>query len=178
MRVRTAAAVLVAAVSLTGAAASPAAAAPAPGGFDPEPWQPYTAQDFVAPAGRYCPFDLKVEAVLDEEEVRVDARYADGAVRVYEYRGRLVTRFTNLASGESVRRDLSGRAWQELYPDGVTSKSLTGLGPFGAGFRAGDGYPQGYYRLDGLHSISYPRDGSRRMPVAAGTQENLCRTLA
>jgi hypothetical protein len=165
---------IVAAVLTVGISGAPASAT----GFEPEPWRPYQATDFVAPAGRYCDFELAVTAVEDDEEVRVSARYADGAVRVYEYRGKLVGRFTNMATGESVIRDLSGHAWVEMYPDGVTMKSFTGLGPFGAGFRATDGYPRGYYRLDGLHSITFAPDGTRDMAVDRGPAENLCATLA
>lgn len=109
--------------------------------------------------------------------MRVDARYPDGAIRVNEYRGKLVSRFTNLATGESVVRDLSGRGFEELYPDGLTLKSFTGLGPFGFGFRDGDGFPKGYYRLSGLHSIALTRDGVRSMAVDGGPEENMCETL-
>jgi hypothetical protein len=143
----------------------------------PEPWQPYEATDFVAPAGRYCDFDLAVTAVEDEEEYRVHSRYPDGSVRVYEYRGTLVTRFTNVATGASVTRDLSGHAWQEMYADGQATKSFTGAGPFSFGFRETDTYPRGYYRLDGLHVIALDADGTRHMRVAAGEAENLCTTL-
>lgn len=152
-------------------AAAPAAAAP-------EPWQPYRAVDFVAPAGKYCAFDLAVTAVEDGEEYRVAARYPGGAERVVEYRGTLITRFTNVATGESVVRDLSGHAWEERYPDGGPTKSFTGVGPFGFGFRAGDDFAQGYYRLDGVNVVTIAPDGTRALPVNAGTAENLCDTLA
>ncbi|HEY7595198.1 MAG TPA: hypothetical protein VH969_18760 [Actinophytocola sp.] len=145
--------------------------------FDPEPWQPFRATNFTAPAGRYCDFDLQVTAVEDEEEVRVDARYPDGAIRLNEYRGKLVSRFTNLATGESVLRDLSGRGFEERYPDGRTLKSFTVIGPFSFGFRDGDGFPKGYYRLSGLHSISLTQTGVRSMAVDAGPEENMCETL-
>ncbi|MPZ85141.1 MAG: hypothetical protein GEV28_34045 [Actinophytocola sp.] len=168
----------VAAVLLVGVSGTSASADEGPAGFDPEPWQPYEATDFVAPAGKYCAFDLAVAALEDEEEVRVDARYADGAVRLYEYRGKLVARFTNMATGESAVRDLSGRAWTDMYPDGVTMRSFTGLGPFSLGFRAEDGYPRGYYRLDGLHSISFSDTGIRDMTIDAGPAENMCATLS
>jgi hypothetical protein len=173
MRIRNLArAVVVAAVALGGLTG---VAEGTPSG--PEPWQPYRTADFVSSAGRSCDFDLNVEAVEDEEEVRVNSRYPDGAERVTEYRGKLITRFTNLATGESTVRDLSGHAWVELYPDGVTMKSFTGVGPFGIGFRAVDTYPRGYYRLDGLHQITMDPDGTRHLRVAAGTQEDICRTL-
>ncbi|GAB3469016.1 hypothetical protein [Actinophytocola sediminis] len=144
---------------------------------DPEPWQPYRSADFLSPAGRSCDFDLNVQAIEDEEEYRVDARYPDGTEKLVEYRGKLITRFTNLATGESTVRDNSGHAWVELYPDGVTMKSFTGIGPFGMGFRATDTYPRGYYRLDGLHQITMDSDGTRHMTIATGTQENICHTL-
>lgn len=143
----------------------------------PEPWQPYRSADFVAPAGRYCDFDLSVQAVEDEEEYRVLSRYPDGTERLVEYRGKLITRFTNLATGESAVRDLSGHAWVELYPDGVAMKSFTGAGPFGLGFRATDPYAQGYYRLDGLHQITMDPDTTRHMTIDAGTEENMCHVL-
>jgi hypothetical protein len=155
----------------------PGVAAAAPAGVRPEPWQPFRATDFTAPAGRYCDFDLQVTAVQDEEEVRVDARYPDGAIRLNEYRGALVSRFTNLATGESVVRDLSGRGFEERYADGATLKSLTGIGPFGFGFRDGNGYPKGYYRLSGLHSVVLTEDGGRTMAIDAGPAENMCETL-
>lgn len=170
--------VAAAAVLLVGVSGPTVSADEGPAGFAPEPWQPYAATDFVAPAGKYCPFDLAVTALEDDEEVRVDARYPDGAVRLYEYRGTLISRFTNVATGASVVRDMSGRAWTDMYPDGVTMRSFTGIGPFGLGFRAEDGYPQGYYRLDGLHSISFSETGIRDMTIDAGPTENLCTTLS
>lgn len=171
MRVRNLAVAAVAAV-LTALGATPAQAV-----SGPEPWQPYRATDFVAPEGKYCAFDLAVEAVVDEEEYRVFSRYPDGAERVLEFRGELVTRFTNLATGASVVRDLSGHAWQELYPDGLTWKSFSGIGPFSFGFRAEDDHPQGYYRFDGVTVITLAEDGTRTLHVT-GAAENLCETLS
>lgn len=160
------------AVVLTALGATPAQAV-----SGPEPWQPYTATDFVAPEGKYCAFALAVEAIVDEEEFRVVTRYPDGAERVLEYRGELVTRFTNVATGASVVRDLSGHAWLELYPDGQAMKSFSGIGPFGFGFRAEDDYPQGYYRFDGVTLITIAEDGTRTLRYTS-TEENLCDTLS
>lgn len=159
---------------LAGLGAAPAqAATPARA----EPWQPYRSADFVAPAGKYCTFDLAVEAVADEEEYRVVTRYPDGTERLLEFRGKLVSRFTNAATGESVVRDLSGHGWEGLYPDGVTIKSFSGIGPFGFGFRAEDEYPQGYYRFDGVTVITLDDDGIRSLRIT-GDAENLCATLS
>ncbi len=142
----------------------------------PEQWKPYTAQDFTSLAGVYCAFDLRVASVKDDEEVRVDARYPDGSVRVYEFRGTLVSRFTNLATGKSVVRDLSGDGVETLRADGKL-ESFGGIGPFSIGFHASDPYPQGYYRLDGVHLVTFDADGTRHMTVAFGPEENLCKTL-
>ncbi len=154
-----------------------AALALALGIVSPEPWQPYPTAPFVLPAGQYCAFQVNVDVVADEGEIRVDARYPDGAVRVDEFRGKLVVRFV-ASSGKSAERDLSGSGWMELYPDGVTRKSFTGVGPFGARFEARDAYPQGYYRFDGLTVITFDRDGTRHVPFATGPRENLCETLS
>lgn len=165
-------AVAAVAVVLTAFGATPAQAV-----SGPEPWQPYRATDFVAPAGKYCAFDLAVEAIADEEEYRVVTRYPDGAERVLEFRGDLVTRFTNLATGASVVRDLSGHAWLEYYPDGQTWKSFSGIGPFSFGFRAEDDYPQGYYRFDGVTVITLAADGTRTLRYTS-SEENMCDTLS
>lgn len=150
--------------------------APAQATTGPEPWQPYTATDFVAPAGRYCAFELAVEAIEDDEEYRVVTRYGNGAERVVEYRGKLVSRFTNVATGATVVRDLSGHGWEGRYPDGAM-KSFSVAGPFSFGFRAEDGYPRGYYRLDGITVITLDEDGTRHLRVT-GSAENMCETLA
>ncbi len=150
----------------------------APAQAEPEPWQPYRSTPFEAEAGKYCDFALRVEPVEDEEEYRVTARYPDGTPHLYEYRGKLVSRFTNVATGESVVRDISGHAWHEVYPDGETWKSFSVLGPFTAGFRAEDSHGQGYYRFDGVTSIAYEQDGTRHLRVSTGESENFCETLA
>jgi hypothetical protein len=145
----------------------------------PEQWRPFQTSGFVAPAGKFCAFELKGDITKDEEETRVDARYPDGAVRVNEYRGPLFLRFTNTASGKSVVRDLGGQGWEELYPNGVSRKSFTIVGRFSAGFTATDDFPQGYYHFDGgFHVITFDQDGTRHLPVAYGPAENLCGTLS
>jgi hypothetical protein len=170
---------VVAALLFTGVVGGTAATADTrTGGFHPEPWQPFRATSFTAPAGRYCDFPLEVTAVQDEEEVRVDARYPDGAIHVNEYRGTLVSRFTNVTTGESVERDLPGRGFEERYPDGLTLRSFTVVGPFGFGFGDGDGFAKGYYRLSGLHKVALTKDGVRSMAVDAGPEENMCATLS
>jgi hypothetical protein len=159
------------------AAAALLATPTAPASVHPEPWQPFRSPGFTAPAGKYCPFEFTVATTKDEEQSRVDARYADGTVHILEIKGALITVFTNTATNTAITRDLSGRGWEEFYPDGKTLKSITVIGPFSIGFRSTDDFPQGYYRLDGLHTITIDPDGTRHMPIAAGPFENLCLPL-
>jgi hypothetical protein len=153
------------------AGAAPAAAT------GPEPWKPVRSESSTSPAGRHCTFPLETQIVDDQEESRVDARYPDGSVKVVEYRGALIVDFVNVDTGERIRRDLSGRGVETLYPDGSTS-SFGGVGPFGFGFQATDDYPQGRYVLDGIHQITYDKDGTKHMAIAIGPEENVCETLA
>lgn len=173
-------------VALPGAASasSTAGAPPKPidefldlGGFDPEPWRPYREEDFALPAGEYCSYALRGHIVEDEELVRVDSRYANGAVHVNEYKGTLIIDFTNLDSGQTVRRDLSGRGWEELRPDG-SIETFAGVGPFGSAFSVTDDHPAGQYVLDGIHVLEWDANGQKSMPVAIGSEENLCHTLS
>lgn len=145
-------------------------------GWDPEPWEPFQSEDLEFPAGTYCPFDLHIRVVEDDEETRVDSRYADGSVHVREYRGRLVVDFVNAATGETVRRDVSGEGGEEYRPDGST-KVFGGVGPFGLGFKESD-YPTGYYVLDGVHVVTKDPDGRRHMALDRGSEENMCERLS
>jgi hypothetical protein len=170
MRLRGATIVAALTAVVLAAGAAPAAAT----GF--EPWKPYRSEPWTAPAGKYCTFPLQLDIVADQEEVRVTARYPDGSVRAEEYRGELIVGFTNVETGERIQRDVSGRGAATYYQDGNTA-SFGGVGPFGIGFRAEDDYPQGYYVLNGVHNITYDKDGTKHMAIAVGPEENVCETL-
>jgi hypothetical protein len=145
-------------------------------GWAPEPWEPFEGGDLEFPAGTYCPFELHIRTVEDDEETRVDSRYADGSVHVREYRGKLVVDFVNAATGHTVRRDVSGEGAEEYRPDGST-EVFGGVGPFGIGFEDTD-YPTGYYVLDGVHVVTKDPGGRRHMALDKGFEENMCETLA
>jgi hypothetical protein len=165
-----------AALLLAGGLATAIPAAAAPAGLQPEPWQPVEAGDFAVAAGRLCTFGFQAHITENQELFRVDARYPDGAPRIEEFRGKLLVQFTNASTGRSVIWDLSGYGLEELYPDG-SEKSFLGIGPFSIGFRAIDPYPQGYYRLDGVHAVTIDPDGTRHLSFDGGTEENLCQTI-
>ncbi|MFF3866186.1 hypothetical protein [Micromonospora sp. NPDC001898] len=143
----------------------------------PEPWRPWTQEEWTAPAGRYCAFPLRVQVVSQDVRVRVVDRYPDGAVRREEFAGPLVVDFVDVSTGRMTRRDAGGSGAADYRPDGGWLR-YTIVGPAGFGFRDGDRYPQGYYLLDGLHVITFDAAGTRRMAVAVGKQDNVCQTLA
>lgn len=177
-----AAAVLGPAAAVLGPAAAPAAASAGadggigPGSYRPEPWRAWVQEEWTAPAGRYCSFPLQVRVVSQDVRVRVVARYGDGAVRREEFAGPLVVDFVNGATGQSVRRDAGGSGAADYRPDG-SWRRYTIVGPAGFGFRPEDRHPRGYYLLDGVHVIAFDADGTRRMAVEVGREENVCRSL-
>ncbi|WDZ85281.1 hypothetical protein [Micromonospora cathayae] len=154
--------------------------APTPAGafprHQPEPWRTWVQEEWTAPAGQYCTFPLQVRVVSQDVRVRVVDRYADGAVRREEFAGPLVVDFVNGDTGRAARRDAGGSGAADYRPDG-TWRRYTIVGPAGFGFRPGDHHPRGYYLLDGLHVITFDADGTRRLAVAVGDQENVCLAL-
>jgi hypothetical protein len=143
-------------------------------------WTPYHQSDIHYEAGRRCDFPLEGKVVLDREEYRDVSHWGNGQVRTQEWRGALVIRWTNLDSGESVRRDQSARAFVEYAEDGAM-ESLTSLrGAFGAGLPEGSHPGKGAYVVDGRwSSVILEDDGTRTIALGPrGTLENLCETLA
>lgn len=184
MRTRTTTAAGLAALAVTaGLLGSPATAAttpvtpsPAVPGARPEPWQPETQEPFTVAAGVYCQDAFSYTPDRQDLSSRVLSRYADGAVRTVEFHGLLIGTFTNLRTGATVTTNASGTAVQQLREDG-SLETYTTYGPVGLGFHAGDGFPQGYYSLDGVHVVGFAPDGTRTMLVDHGTEVDTCAAL-
>ncbi|MGL5910700.1 MAG: hypothetical protein ACRCZP_11905 [Phycicoccus sp.] len=171
--------VITPAVALAALLAGPTTASAGPTsdrGDDQPGWERLVAAPFTSPAGDLCPFELRSEPVFDEVYTRITKTYPDGSPKRQEYSGPLVVRLTNTASGESVQRDLSGRAVATYAPDGSFEFRIQG--PAAVGFRAdrGDSLPTGYYVLRGVHVVSFAADGT--LTVDRGAEENVCRTLS
>ncbi|WP_428965787.1 hypothetical protein [Micromonospora fluostatini] len=154
----------------------PAGGHPLLGGYRPEPWRTWVQPEWSAPAGRYCSFPLQVRVVTQDVRVRVVARHPDGTVRREEFTGPLVVDFVNGDTAATARRDAGGSGAADYRPDGTWSR-YTIVGPAGFGFRPGDHHPRGYYLLDGLHVVTIDADGTRRLAVGVGEQENVCLAL-
>ncbi|MEU0220461.1 hypothetical protein ABZ281_37760 [Streptomyces sp. NPDC006265] len=82
--------------------ASAAARPTAPG------WEPAPSAPWDVGAGVRCDFSVHGEPVVDEVEQRVLNTHPDGSVRRVAYRGDLVVRVTNTATGASHDADVSG----------------------------------------------------------------------
>ncbi|MBO0869630.1 MAG: hypothetical protein J2P15_13795 [Micromonosporaceae bacterium] len=142
----------------------------------PSPWQPFRSAPFTQAAGDVCAFAVHGDIVTDHELVRTLQTYPDGTPREQEFVGPLVIRYTNLSTGASVERNLTGTGWWFFDQDGTTHGN--GVGHFGIGIHAGNtNPPPGEYVLTGAFDFVLGADGTRTFSVQGGTVENLCQTL-
>lgn len=110
----------------------PAALADKPG-----PWSPSPTSSFTAEAGTRCPFTLQGDVLSDHERIRTLETYPDGSPRVQEVVGQLKMRFTNVDTGASVDRNLTGTGIIEYGTDGSQTLTLQG-GHFAVGLAPTD----------------------------------------
>ncbi|MDA3649328.1 hypothetical protein LZ318_39685 [Saccharopolyspora indica] len=166
---RTSGVAVLTAVALLGPAGS--AAAEPPGEWVPAPSEPSTA-----PAGTRCAFDVRVEQLVDEVVKRVVETYPDGSVKREEYKGPLIDRVTNLATGESVEANASGHAFLTYRPDGVVTWDWSG--PVLMGFGPGQSnHDPGLYLLTGHYAVDIS-DDYRLVRRADGEERDLCAELS
>jgi hypothetical protein len=144
---------------------------------NPSPWTPYQGSDFEVAAGEVCSFPLAGEVVSDKERYRTTAWFPDGSPRYQEWTGQLIIRFTNLDSGESVERNLTGRGDFEYFDDGAWTLTAVG-GHFAGALREGGDPGPGWYVVTGSgYTLHADADGKRTLTYGDGRVENLCETL-
>jgi hypothetical protein len=164
---------------LTAVTAGAAVLAGSPAAFaeSPSPWQPFHSEPFTLVAGDVCAFAVHGDIVSDHELVRTLQTYPDGSPREQEFVGPLVIRYTNLSSGKSVERNLTGTGWWFFDQDGTIRGH--GVGHLGIAIHAGNtSPPPGEYVLTGAFDFILHPDGIRSFSIQGGTVENLCQTLA
>lgn len=155
------------------ALAVPASAAAA------SPWQPFRSSPFDLPAGSRCPFELRGDIVRDRERVRTTRAFADGTPAQQEVRGPLVVRYTNVATGGSILRTLTGDALIDLRADGSIARFTLVHGHLAVGLGAGDPGGPAFLVLRGRgFTVDFASDGTRTIGLGSGQVENVCRTLA
>jgi hypothetical protein len=160
-----------AAAAMSAASATPAAASA------PHPWQPFRSEPFTTAAGDQCPFAMHGAIVKDHELVRTLQTNPDGSPREQEFVGALIIRFTNLATGASVTRNLTGTAFFFTDPDGNVTGD--GRGHIALGVHSfNTDPPAGEYVLTGRFDFTLNADHTRDFHVQGGNVENICETLA
>lgn len=153
-------------------------AAPAVAGAA-SPWQPFRSAPFDLPAGSRCSFELKGDIVRDKERIRTLSTHSDGSPAQQEVSGQLVVRYTNVATGESIERNLTGDALIDLRPDGTIARIALVEGHLAVGLGAGDPGGPAFLVLAGRDfAVDFAPGGSRTVTFGTGTVENVCETLA
>jgi hypothetical protein len=87
---------------------------------------PAPSPPFDRAAGAVCDHAVHGEPVVDEVVKRVLDTFADGSPRRELYRGALVIRVTDTATGTSYDADVSGTALVDHRPDGSMTWRVIG----------------------------------------------------
>src|SRR3954452_19451783 len=103
---------------LVTAPATVASAAPATAHRSGSGWVPAPTQPFDRAAGVLCDFAVHAEPVVDKVVTRVLATNPDGSTRRAAFKGDLVVRVTNTATGAFYDADASGNAVVNYHQDG------------------------------------------------------------
>ena len=111
-------------------------------------WTPVTYQSRDQAAGTVCSFELKTDFPTQGVEQRISATYPDDSPLRTDFRGPLIARFTNAATGASIDEDLSGVGSLFDFPDGSSLWNVPDN--IGVTIHPGDPYhAQGEYVLSG-----------------------------
>ena len=160
--------------ALAAAAGSVPAATADPGGNSG--WEPGSTPPFHLAAGESCAFGLQADVLYNKEMTRVTEQYPDGSPRVVDTQGSLGFRFTNVATGESIRRDTSGTLRATIHEDGSIDFHFQGNGL--AVIRSTNTiYQPGVYVVSGDADYARYADGQREFTDVDGTLEDVCQTL-
>lgn len=135
------------------------------------PWQPFRAAPFDLPAGSRCSFELKGEPLFDRERIRTISPTRQ------KVKGPLIVRYTNVATGGSVVRNLTGTALIDTFADGSSRFTLL-HGHLAVGLAATDPGGPAFLVLSGRRFVvDFAADGTRTVTPGRGTIEDVCETL-
>lgn len=140
-------------------------------------WHPYRTAPWTDAPGAVCTFGVAATIVTDQEQDRTLASYPNGDPRLQEFRGPLVIRYTNQATGDSVVRDLSGYGWFHYGSDGSIDALIASH--IGLTIPVGNsGFPAGEWVITGRSEVTVSSAGAINVRLINATAENLCQTLA
>jgi hypothetical protein len=159
----------IAALALAGAGTATAA----DGSYGP--WQSTYQGAITAPAGVVCPFAVTAEPV--REDLRFRYHYdAAGNVDGYEATGQLIAKITNVETGASLVRNLSGPGTVTFNPDG--SYDAVVAGDFLVFFLPQDEPSNALLLFSGRTVLHGAPSGAKTLVSHTGEVENLCETLS
>jgi hypothetical protein len=155
------------------ASAATASAVPATAGG----WQPYRTAPWTDAPGAVCSFGVAATPVDDQEQFRTLASYPNGDPRLQEFRGPLFIQYTNMTTGASVVRDLSGYGWFHYGSDGSIDAFVASH--IGVTVAVGNaGFPAGEWVISGRSEVTVSSSGAIGVRLIDATAENLCQTLS
>jgi hypothetical protein len=162
--------------TLGGSATASAAAASAATGSNAG-WQTYRTAPWTDAPGAVCSFGVAATPVVDQEQDRTLASYPNGSPRLQEFRGPLFVQYTNMSTGASVVRDLSGYGWFHYGSDGSIDAFIASH--IGVTVGVGNaGFPAGEWVISGRSEVTVSSSGTIGVQLIDATAENLCQTLS
>jgi hypothetical protein len=164
-------------VSATASTATASAATAGAAAAGNAAWQPYRTAPWTDAPGAVCSFGVAATPVNDQEQYRTLASYPDGDPRLQEFRGPLFVQYTNMSTGASVVRDLSGYGWFHYGADG--SIDIHVASHIGLTVDVGNaGFPAGEWVISGPSEVTVSSSGAIGIRLIDATAENLCQTLS
>ncbi|MFJ8871680.1 hypothetical protein ACIRD6_38860 [Streptomyces sp. NPDC102473] len=110
---------------------------------------------------------------MDEVVQRVLDRRPDGSPSRVAYRGELVVRVTNTATGAFYDADVSGSAIVDYHVDGSQKWYVVGPVLAGVGENAGN-LARGLYVLDGVYTMYISATGYKSVHLVHGWADDVC----
>jgi hypothetical protein len=138
-------------------------------------WEPTFQGPITVPAGTVCPFAVSAEPVREDLAVRYHFD-ASGSVDAYEFKGPLLARITNVDTGASAVRSLSG--FGSVVPHADGSYDAVFEGGVLLFLRSADSPSSELLLLTGRTVLHRSATGVKTVVAANGASENLCETLA
>jgi hypothetical protein len=145
--------------------------------------QPFTLpQETIGPNGKvagFCPgFAVHVEVVRDAEVAATTTTPPPDKTVVTLVTGTLIERYTNVATGKTITRNVSGDTTTTVAPNGDGTFVATGTNRliFGPKGRANTGEPA-LVVTSGTVTVTFDGNVATGFSLS-GEQENLCQTLA
>ena len=163
--------------TVLGVPATASAATASPASDTAGGWQPYRTAPWTDAPGAVCSFGVAATPVNDQEQFRTLASYPSGAPRLQEFRGPLFVQYTNMSTGASVVRDLSGYGWFHYGSDGSIDAFIASH--IGVTVDVGNaGFPAGEWVISGRSEVTVSSSGAIGVRLINATAENLCQTLS